>query len=86
MVYPVMCYLMLIPDAGMKFDEFVTVKQAAEFLGIPWATLRNWDRSGKVKALRHPVNGYRLYRLEQLQALLKTVVPGGATEIRKEAP
>ena len=30
----------------------------------------HWDRVGKLKSLRHPVNGYRLYRREDLEALL----------------
>jgi DNA-binding transcriptional MerR regulator len=40
------------------------------------ATLRNWDRAGKVKATRHPVNGYRLYRKEDLSNLLEKVKDG----------
>lgn len=67
-----------MPHEHLKLDDFVTVKEAAEFLGVPAATLRNWDRSGKLRATRHPVNGYRLYRREQLQALLQHLVPGGA--------
>ncbi len=53
-----------------RFDEFLTVSQAAELLGVSASTLRNWDRAGKVKAVRHPVNGYRLYRRADLEKLI----------------
>jgi DNA (cytosine-5)-methyltransferase 1 len=49
----------------------MTVSQAAQFLGVSASTLRNWDRAGKLVAIRHPVNGYRLYRKEDLIALLR---------------
>ena len=56
--------------------DFLTVGEAAEFLGVSAATLRNWDRAGKVRAARHPVNGYRLYRKQDLGRLLEKVKNG----------
>ncbi|MGA2258942.1 MAG: helix-turn-helix domain-containing protein [Thermoguttaceae bacterium] len=56
--------------------DYLTVSEAANFLGVSAATLRNWDRAGKVKATRHPVNGYRLYRKEDLSNLLEKVKDG----------
>lgn len=56
--------------------EYLTVSQAAEFLGVSASTLRNWDRVGKVAARRHPVNGYRLYLQTDLLKLLKGVTRG----------
>ena len=56
--------------------DYLTVSEAAEFLGVSDATLRNWDRAQKVKATRHPVNGYRLYRKEDLSSLLQKVKDG----------
>ncbi len=56
--------------------DYLTVSEAAEFLGVSAATLRNWDRAGKVMATRHPVNGYRLYRKEDLSNLLEKVKDG----------
>ena len=55
--------------------EYLTVGEAAEFLGVSASTLRNWDRLGKVAARRHPVNGYRLYVKADLTGLLKKVGP-----------
>jgi DNA-binding transcriptional MerR regulator len=33
-------------------------------------TLRNWENAGKIAAHRHPVNGYRLFKKKELDALL----------------
>jgi MerR family copper efflux transcriptional regulator len=52
--------------------EYLTVKLAAEFLGVCPSTLRNWDRSGKLEPHRHPMNGYRLYRRTELEAVLRS--------------
>ena len=47
----------------------ITLAEAASILGVSKATLRNWDNSGKLTAIRHPVNGYRLYELRELKKL-----------------
>lgn len=57
----------------ISFEEFLTVRRAAEFMGVSPSTLRNWDRRGKLQARRHPLNGYRLYRRSDLEALLLLV-------------
>ena len=54
-------------------ENYLTVKDAAAFLGISPSTLRNWDRKGKLKARRHPINGYRLYERRDLQRLLDSL-------------
>lgn len=61
--------------AARSFRGYLTVQRAADVLGVSASTLRNWDRAGKVKAMRHPVNGYRLYRRAALAALLRRVAP-----------
>lgn len=53
--------------------SFLTVSEAAALLGVSASTIRNWDRSGKVKAIRHPINNYRLYDRYELQALLDRI-------------
>lgn len=47
----------------------VSLAEAAQLLGVSKATLRNWDKAGKLTASRHPINGYRLYDLEELKRL-----------------
>lgn len=49
--------------------SYVTLNEAASFLGVSKATLRNWDKSGKLRAVRHPINDYRVYALSDLQAI-----------------
>ncbi|MBN1394895.1 MAG: MerR family DNA-binding transcriptional regulator [Pirellulales bacterium] len=56
--------------------DYLTVSEAADFLGVSAATLRNWDRAGKVGAIRQPVNGYRLYRKEAPSSLVEKVKNG----------
>ncbi|MFO0954211.1 MAG: helix-turn-helix domain-containing protein [Isosphaeraceae bacterium] len=51
-------------------NGYLTVKDAAAYLGVSSETLRNWDRTEKLKAQRHPLNGYRLYRREDLEVVL----------------
>jgi PAS domain S-box-containing protein len=59
-------------NAAPSFDDYMTVSAAAEFLGVSTATLRNWDRNGKLKPRRHPQNGYRIYLHEDLEAVLRS--------------
>src|SRR4051794_1025748 len=40
-------------------------------LGVTEQTLRNWDRQGRLTPFRHPINGYRLYRMSDLANLLR---------------
>lgn len=60
----------------VRLGDYLTVKAAAEFLGVCPSTLRNWDRAGKLKPMRHPINGYRLYRRAELEAVLRSVAGG----------
>jgi MerR family transcriptional regulator, copper efflux regulator len=56
-----------------KLKDFLRIAEAAEYLGVPPNTLRNWENAGKVVAVRHPVSGYRLFKRRDLDALLKQV-------------
>ena len=49
--------------------NLITLAEAASYLGVSKATLRNWDKEGKLKAHRHPLNRYRAYDLDELRAL-----------------
>lgn len=50
-------------------DGYVSLAEAAILLGVSKATLRNWDKAGKLNAVRHPLNLYRMYSLAELQQL-----------------
>lgn len=54
----------------------LTITAAARLLGVSVATLRNWDRDGKLKAHRHPINKYRLYGERTLLALRQQIEKG----------
>lgn len=60
--------------------EYLTVAEAAEFIGVTAATLRNWDRAGKLSPRRNPLNGYRLYKRDELDAILKEINAGAKGE------
>lgn len=53
--------------------EYMLIREAASFLGVSEATLRNWDRAGKIAARRNPINGYRLFKKTDLEAFLKRI-------------
>jgi MerR family copper efflux transcriptional regulator len=57
----------------LKLKDFLRISEAAEYLGVSPNTLRNWESAGKIVATRHPVNDYRLFRREDLDAMLKKV-------------
>jgi excisionase family DNA binding protein len=60
-------------------DEMLTIKAAAEALEVSEQTLRRWDRAGKLRAQRHPMNGYRLYPRRQLAELRRRILSGSAS-------
>ena len=49
---------------------YITIKQASKILGVSPLTLRNWDKNGKLKAHRHPMNNYRVYKIEDLEKVI----------------
>lgn len=61
-----------------NMNYLLTVREAAVFVGVSASTIRNWDRSGKLKAIRHPINNYRLYDRQQLQGLLDLINQNGS--------
>jgi excisionase family DNA binding protein len=58
--------------------DLLTIREAADLLGVSLPTLRRWDESGKFKARRHPINGYRLYAKAEVMKLRKKIVEGKA--------
>lgn len=57
-------------------DDYMTIKRAAEHLGVTMNTLRNWDKAKKIKTYRHPISNYRLYKLKDLNRLLEKISKG----------
>jgi len=72
-------------------NKYITIKDASIILGVSKITLRNWDKSSKLKAHRHPFNNYRVYKLEDIDKVIEMiesdnfVVKKKKDEIRKLA-
>ena len=59
-----------------NLQNLMTIAQAAEYIGVTPLTLRNWDKAGKLKAIRNPINGYRMYDKEELDKFLSLLQKG----------
>ena len=53
--------------------KFMTVKEVARILGVTPLTVRNWDMKGKLVAYRNPVNNYRLYKVEDVEVIIRQI-------------
>ena len=53
--------------------KYLTIKETAKILGVTSLTLRNWDKKGKLKAYRNPINNYRLYKVEEVEFFLRKI-------------
>jgi len=51
--------------------DLLTVKEVAKLLGVTPLTVRNWDARGKLMAHRHPLNNYRVYKVTDIENLVK---------------
>jgi excisionase family DNA binding protein len=67
--------------AGSEPD-WLTLGQAAKFLGVAQSTIRKWSDQGRLPAFYTP-GGHRRYRRADLDAFLERSGPGGKT---KEGP
>ncbi len=57
-------------------NQYITIKQASKILGVSTLTLRNWDKNEKLKAYRHPMNNYRVYKIEDLETVIRDIEAG----------
>ncbi|TSC74758.1 MAG: MerR family transcriptional regulator [Parcubacteria group bacterium Gr01-1014_33] len=53
--------------------KYLSIKEAAQLLHVTPLTLRNWDKKGVLIAYRNPINNYRVYRLDQVELLLRKI-------------
>lgn len=53
--------------------KYLTINEAAKIVGVTTLTLRNWDKKGLLTAYRNPLNNYRVYRLDQIEVLLRKI-------------
>jgi excisionase family DNA binding protein len=57
-------------------SEWLTLGQAARFLGVAQSTIRKWSDQGRVSAFYTP-GGHRRYRRSDLEAFVDRSGPGG---------
>ena len=60
--------------------KYLMVQEVAHLLGVTPLTIRNWDAKGKLAAYRHPVNNYRMYKVEDVEMLIRKL------EMSRESP
>ena len=53
--------------------KYLTIKEVAQLIGVTPLTLRNWDKAGKLKALRNPLNNYRVYKPEDIELFQRKI-------------
>jgi excisionase family DNA binding protein len=58
--------------------DWLTLGQAAKFLGVAQSTIRKWSDQGRVPAFYTP-GGHRRYRRRDLETFLDRSGPGGST-------
>jgi DNA-binding transcriptional MerR regulator len=66
-------------------EIYFSIKEAAEILGVTPLTLRNWDKSGKFTASRHPMNNYRVYKLSSLEKIIEDIENGSSKSNARRA-
>ena len=59
--------------------EWLTLGQAAKYLGVAQSTIRKWSDQGRVPAFYTP-GGHRRYRRRDLDSFLDRSGPGGSTQ------
>ena len=62
-----------------NLQDYLLIKEAAEVLGVTQQTLRNWEKAGKLRVYRNPVNGYRLFLKTDLEVILKKLERSAST-------
>ena len=72
-ILPIRLHHIKIP----KSQKYLTVKETANLLSVTPLTLRNWDKLGKLKALRNPINNYRLYKPRDIELFLRKIESKG---------
>jgi excisionase family DNA binding protein len=55
-------------------EKLLNIRQAAEFLGISLDTLRRWDKSGKLTAIKKEGGTHRYYREKDLEIFTSDIM------------
>jgi len=66
--------------------KYLNVNEVAKLIGVTPLTVRNWDKRGKLEAYRNPVNNYRMYKIEDVEGLLKIIEASKGRKYEPPAP
>jgi len=66
--------------------KYLNVNEVAKLVGVTPLTIRNWDNRGVLTAYRNPINNYRLYKIEDVEALLRSIEATKGGKIKKFTP
>ena len=61
--------------------KYLKVKEVANLLSVTPLTLRNWDKAGRLKALRNPINNYRVYKAGDVELFLRKIESKGKVHL-----
>ncbi len=65
-----MCTLAFMTDSdAYQMPVALPIGEVARLAGVTVATVRNWERAGKLKAFR-TLGGHRRFRIEDVEALV----------------
>lgn len=53
----------------MATTDFMNVRDAADRLGVHENTIRNWEKSGQLRAAKLPGSGFRRFRVEDVERM-----------------
>jgi excisionase family DNA binding protein len=68
------------PRAPGNEPDWLTLGQAAKYLGVAQSTIRKWSDQGRVPAFYTP-GGHRRYRRADLDKFLESSGPGGREHV-----
>ena len=54
-------------------EKLITIREAADILGVSIDTLRRWDKSGKLTSVRAGKGSHRLYRKRELDLFIRNL-------------
>jgi hypothetical protein len=60
-----------------RIPNYLTLKRAAQMLGVHEQTLRSWERKGLIRIARLPQSGYRRVSAEEVKRLQGIMLAGG---------
>ena len=60
-------------DVGLFESQVTGVAEDPTVFGVSQGTIRAWGEARKIPMTRNPVNGYRLFRREDLERFLKRI-------------